>query len=97
MTRPTIGLRAKAGRLGIPLKIAITDDIRYDYCDARIADLTSIEGKHALYTGECSCGHNYQLKRLIADLQKEHLLSINTTGQIEVKHNADDKTALEEY
>lgn len=64
-------LESQAKFLGIPMKIAIDDNMRYSYCNASMADLHSIEGKKmAVYRGECICGHHYEIRREIQELQQ---------------------------
>ncbi len=64
-------LAAKALELGIPMQIEIDNELRYSYCDAHMADLASLEGKkYAIYKGECSCRHTYEIRREIQELQQ---------------------------
>lgn len=64
-------IAAQARELGIPMQIPIDDELRHSYCDARMADLASIEGKKtAVYKGECSCRHTYMIRREIQELQR---------------------------
>lgn len=64
-----MSLESRARSLGIPMKMVIDDGLRYQECNAHAATLTSIEGKHAIYKGECGVGHTYEQKFLIADLK----------------------------
>lgn len=88
-------LEAQARELGIPMKVAITDDIRYSDCDAHMADLVAIEGTEAVYRGECDFRHEYQQRFEIEELQQS--LQI-IGGQIAIGSGKGYKaTGLEEY
>lgn len=63
-------MEAQAKTLGIPTHIIIDDVTRYSDCDAHAANLVSIEGKIAVYKGECNMGHNYESRMEIHELQK---------------------------
>lgn len=63
-------LEAQANSLGIPMQIAVDDGLRYSDCDAHMANLVSIEGKLAVYKGECMMGHNYEMRREIEELRR---------------------------
>lgn len=63
-------LEAQANSLGIPMHIAIDDNLRYTTCDAHMANLVSIEGKHAVYKGECVNQHVYETRFEIQELQR---------------------------
>jgi hypothetical protein len=63
-------LESQANLFGIPMQITIDNDLRYSDCDAHMATLTSIEGKHAIYKGECMMGHNYEMSYEIEELKK---------------------------
>jgi hypothetical protein len=94
-----MSLESQATELGIPMQIRIDDKTRYSYCDAHMANLASIEGKHAIYKGECANGHVYEVRRLIAELQQEVVRSAQIiNGEVVV---GDGKsfaaTDLEEY
>lgn len=65
-----MSLEAQAAQLGIPMSITVTDKLRYSYCDAHQANLASIEGKQAVYKGECANGHNYEMEYEIEELQR---------------------------
>lgn len=62
-------LEATAKGLGIPMQIEITDGIRYRSCDAHMASLVSIEGTNAIYRGQCSNRHQYEMRYNIAELK----------------------------
>lgn len=66
-----MSLESEAASLGIPMKIVVDDKLRYSYCDAHEAVLVSLEGKHAIYKGQCANGHRYEVKRLVSELQAE--------------------------
>lgn len=88
-------IKQQAAELGIPTTVAITDDIRYDICDARTATLTSIEGNVALYFGECLYGHTYQIRKEIQELQQPHqILNGEIVSGTNVGYQAD---ALEDF
>lgn len=88
-------LEAQAGALGIPMQIRIDDNLRYNFCDARVADLASIEGETAVYKGECSCRHHYEIRYEIEELRK--MVQI-VNGQLVVGQNKSFKAGqLEEY
>lgn len=63
-------LETQAAHLGIPLQMKIDDDTRYSYCSAHMATLASIEGKNAIYKGECNNGHIYEAEFEIEELQR---------------------------
>lgn len=79
-----MSLEAEAARLGIPMTIQVDDELRYSDCDAHMATLTGIEGKHAQYQGECNMGHIYDVKRLVSELQSEYKkkLMIGAEGKL---------------
>lgn len=81
------------------MQIKIDDDIRYNDCVAHMANLASIEGKHAIYKGECAVGHIYEVRRLISELQQEMLQSVQIiNGQISVgKDEGFSSPGLAEY
>jgi hypothetical protein len=66
-------LEAQARALGIPMQIVIDNDTRYYNCDAHAASLAEItdNGKFAVYQGQCSNGHHYEVRRSIKELQSE--------------------------
>lgn len=63
-------LEAKAAMLGIPMQLNVDDKLRYSYCDAHMANLVSIEGKNAVYKGECANGHQYEMEYEIEELKR---------------------------
>jgi hypothetical protein len=69
-------LEQQAASAGIPMQIAVDDDLRHADCDAHMATLSSIEGTIAIYRGECNMGHHYELRREIAEL-KENVSIMN--------------------
>lgn len=78
-----MSLEAEAKSLGIPMKIKVDNQLRYSYCDAHMATLVSIEGKHALYKGQCINRHTYEVRRLVSELQQEMLQSVQIiNGQV---------------
>lgn len=79
-----MSLEAQAAELGIPMQIVVDDDTRYSYCSAHTATLTSLEGKHAYYSGECDNRHVYHVKRLVSELQSEYKkkLQVGANGKL---------------
>lgn len=63
-------LEEKANQLGIPMQVQIDDAVRYPECVAHLASLASIEGKFAVYKGECNMRHVYQMRYEIEELQQ---------------------------
>lgn len=63
-------LEEEASKLGIPMKMVVDDGLRYSYCDAHEATLVSIEGKHAVYKGQCANQHKYEQRFLISEIQQ---------------------------
>lgn len=92
-------LEAQAAELGIPMQIQIDDETRYSYCDAHMATLASLEGKHAIYKGECANGHTYEVKRLVAELQAEVKRTMQIiNGEVVIGDDAGfSSPGLEEY
>lgn len=66
----------QAAKLGIAYKIPITAAIRQVGCDAVYAEFAGVQGKHALYLGECSCRHRYEIKVLLKKAQAQQQLTI---------------------
>lgn len=64
-----MSLEAQAATLGIPLHIQIDNDTRYSDCVAHAANLVSIEGRNAVYKGECGVGHQYENEFTIEELR----------------------------
>lgn len=64
-----MSLEAQARELGIPMRLDVNDELRYSYCDAHMATLVSIEGKHAIYKGQCTLQHEYEQRFEITELQ----------------------------
>lgn len=65
-------LEVQARDLGIPMEIEIDDGTRYDYCDAHMGTLASIEGTTAVYKGQCSNRHVYQMRVEIEELRRRY-------------------------
>lgn len=63
-------LEARANTLGIPTHIVIDDKLRYQECAAHAANLVSIEGKNAIYQGECGVGHHYDMEFTFEELRR---------------------------
>lgn len=63
-------LEQVATREGISMKMLVDDGLRYSYCDAHMADLVSIEGTQAVYRGECSNRHQYEMRREIDEIRQ---------------------------
>lgn len=63
-------LEAQAASLGIPMQMTVDDGLRYSYCDAHVANLASIEGKIAIYRGECGNRHEYEQRFEVEELQR---------------------------
>lgn len=87
-----------AQKLGIAEKIPITSAIRQPGCDAQYAELAGVQGKHALYVGECACRHRYEIKVLIKKAQSMHQLSIGRDGGLSIGAGKGHKIGeLDEY
>lgn len=63
-------LEALAKQYGIPMEVEINDDTRQKDCDAHMATLVSIEGKQAIYEGECTVGHHYEFVHELTEAQQ---------------------------
>lgn len=92
-------LEAEARSLGIPMQIHVDDETRYSWCSAHMANLTGIEGKHAIYKGECANGHLYEVRRLISELQQEmkNSVQIINGGVVVGKDEGFSSPGLAEY
>lgn len=73
---------ALASKLGVASVIPITDAIRQPDCSASFAELAGVQGKHAIYVGECACRHRYEIKVLLKKAQEEYKLSLGRDGGI---------------
>lgn len=72
----------QARRLGVALRVPITAAIRQPSCNASFAEFAGVEGNHALYLGECSCRHRYEIRVLIKNAQVDNQLAVNTDGTV---------------
>lgn len=86
----------RAKKLGVPLSIPITNNIRQAGCDAQFAELVGIRGDEVRYRGECYCGHLYDIRMTLQEAR--NMLSIDVNGEIVVGQGKGFKAEnLEEY
>lgn len=75
--------KAEAQALGLENVIAITSEIRHGNCDARSAELASVEGKVgqriAIYKGTCASRHHYQVQIKEKAKEKEKVVEKTIT------------------